>query len=71
MKRIIKSIKTFFGLSVDSDNNLLLDKYTFKFIQENNRIEIYSHMTGFTFGVNADELIKFINENKQVIFNDF
>ena len=71
MKRFLKSIKTFLGISVDTDNNSLLDKYTFTYVMDNNRIEIYSHMTGYTFGVNADELIDFINKNKEVIFNDF
>lgn len=71
MKKFLKSIKNFFGISVDTDNNSLLDKYTFTYVMDNNRIEIYSHMTGYTFGVNADELIDFINKNKEVIFNDF
>lgn len=71
MKKFLKSIKTFLGLSIDPDNNTLLDKYTFTYVMDNNRIEICSHMTGYTFGVNADELIDFINKNKEVIFNDF
>lgn len=71
MKKFLKSIKTFIGLSVDCEKNSLLDKYTFTYVMDNNRIEIYSHMTGYTFGVNADELIDFINKNKEVIFNDF
>lgn len=71
MKRFLKSIKNFFGISVDTDNNSLLDKYTFTYVMDNNRIEIYSHMTGYTFGVNADELIDFINKNKEIIFGDF
>lgn len=71
MKRFLKSIKNFFGISVDTDNNSLLDRYTFTYVMDNNRIEIYSHMTGYTFGVNADELIDFINKNKEIIFGDF
>lgn len=60
-----------YGLITDKDDTSRLDHFRLSWFQERNTILIRSDLTGIEFGINADTLIEFINQNKPDIFEPF
>lgn len=70
MPKKIKKVKPSKGLCV-VDGAYLLDAFTFSYVPEYNRFEIYSHYCNITFCIKSEDLTKFIEDHKQIVFGDF
>ena len=59
------------GVFITPEDDYLLEGYSLNYIREHNRVDITSHKYGVTFGINAFELLKLIEKNKEVLFEGF
>ena len=59
------------GVFITPEDDYLLEGYSLNYIREHNRVDITSHKYGVTFGINAFELLKLIEKNKEILFEGF
>lgn len=59
------------GLFITPEDDYLLEGYSLNYVKEYNRVDITSHKYKVTFGINAFELLKLIEKNKEVLFEGF
>ena len=59
------------GVFITPEDDYLLEGYSLNYVKEHNRVEITSHKYKVTFGINAFELLKLIEKNKEVLFEGF
>ena len=59
------------GIFITPEDDYLLEGYSLNYIREHNRVDITSHKYGVTFGINAFELLKLIEKNKEILFEGF
>lgn len=59
------------GVFITPEDDYLLEGYSLNYIKEHNRVDITSHKYGVTFGINAFELLKLIEKNKEILFEGF
>ena len=70
MSKKVKKIKPVPGNCI-IEGAMLLDSFSFFYVPEYNRIEIFSHYTGITFCIKSGDLMDFINRNKEIKFEGF
>ena len=70
MSKKVKKIKPVPGNCI-IEGAMLLDSFSFFYVPEYNRVEIFSHYTGITFCIKSEDLTKFIEDHKQIVFGDF
>lgn len=67
----MKKRKPDIGVFIDPEGNHVLELYDLSYNKQFQRIDIRSHKYKCTFGISAMELLKLIDQNKEILFGDF